>query len=193
MKNEQILKLTSPMCPTNNHYMNYRVAKKGSYSFIQAYKPAETIKYERDFKKIIEKALEEQHWETPTKDTFIYMDCDFYFHKKGIDPNNCYKVPCDVLTSKGVWLDDDMVLNRSQRVYFDSKNPRIEITISIAPYIGIFDNLEHFNKFLSENCNKCTKGGANTRCSILRKAKESRILEEINIQNLICIKKKIKK
>lgn len=196
MNKRQVLKITSPMCPTNNHYMAYRIAYKDrarKFPFIQAYKPAETMRYEREFKKCIQEALKEQEWTTPGENDFIIMECDFYLPKKRIDPNNCFKVPCDVLTDAGVWLDDDMVLNKSERVYFDTQNPRIEITIYLATHVGVFDTEEEYQTFKSTNCDLCGRGAGKTNCSIHKKAIESRVQEEIDVENLKCIKFKTKK
>lgn len=62
------------------------------------------------------------------------------------------------------------------RIYYDNKNPRIELKIYPSEFIGIFNNKEEHDKFISK-CIKCKRYKRN--CSILKKALEGRIQEEI--------------
>ena len=84
-----------------------------------------------------------------------------------------------------IWLDDNVVCERVQRIYYDSKNTRLELDIYPGDYIGIFDNISQLEKFES-NCFGCSRYKRN--CSILQKAKEGRIQDEI--KNMICTKVK---
>ena len=92
----------------------------------------------------------------------------------------------DAITDTGlVWVDDNVTCERVQRIYYDSKNPRIELTIYPVEYIGVFDNASQLEQFESR-CIGCSRYKRN--CSILQKAKEGRVQEEIN--NGICIHQK---
>ena len=87
-----------------------------------------------------------------------------------------------------IWLDDNVTCERVQAIYYDQKNPRMEITIRPVDYIGVFDDAPQMEAFVS-NCIGCTRYSRN--CSILRQAKEGRIQEEI--ADGVCIKYKPKK
>ena len=117
----------------------------------------------------------------------FYIDAIFYFDRTDRDPNNYFKCMLDAITDTGlVWVDDNVTCERVQRIYYDSKNPRIELTIYPVDYIGVFDNASQLEQFESR-CVECNRYKRN--CSILQKAKEGRIQEDID--NLQC--KKFKK
>lgn len=93
-------------------------------------------------------------------------------------PDNLKKLQQDCITeSLVVWSDDSWALPRTNRVYIDKDNPRIEVVISVAPFIGIFDNEKHFNQFVN-NCKTCKRYKNN--CSILREVSEGRIHIEVD-------------
>ena len=100
-----------------------------------------------------------------------------------MDANNYYKCLADAITDSGVvWNDDNQLCERVQRIYYDSKSPRIELSIYPCDYIGVFDNASQLEQFESR-CIGCKRYKRN--CSILQKAKEGRIQEEVN--NGVCI------
>lgn len=142
-----------------------------------AYKPVKTKNFEKTFGKYIKEELEKQGWTTPSKDKFIIMDTVFYFPRTDMDAQNYFKSMCDIMTSSNVWKDDNKVMERVNRIYYDNKNPRIEITIYESDFVGIFDTNNEHNDF-KVNCNKC-KRFKNEKCSIYKKALESRIQEDI--------------
>lgn len=128
--------------------------------------------------KYARKQLQQQEWDYEfTKDNYIYMDTIIYFPKKGADDNNLYKILCDSL-EKIVYDNDSRVLIRTQKIFYDADNPHIEVSIHPVDYIGIFDNKEEMEAF-EENCKSC-KRYLNGRCSLLVRAKEGRIQNEIN-------------
>ena len=86
-------------------------------------------------------------------------------------------------------LDDNVALVRVQKVYYDKNNPRIELTIKPVDYIGIFNNVSHLENF--KNKCICCKRYRNGKCSILIKAIEGRIQQEI--EDDICLKFENKK
>ena len=112
------------------------------------------------------------------------MDCTFYFDRVDKDANNVFKCLADAITDSGsVWIDDTQLCERVQAIYYDSENPRIEIIIRPTDYIGVFDNASQLDEFKSRwiGCKRYKRN-----CSLLRKAMESRIQEEIH--NMKCEK-----
>lgn len=156
--------------------MNYRAVQKGKFATVMAYKPATTKNFEKNFGKYIREEIKKQQWIKPTKGKFIILDAIFYFPRTDMDAQNYFKSLCDIMTEEGVWIDDNIVLERVKRIYYDSKNPRIEIEIYEANHIGIFACEEEYNEFKS-NCMKCKRFKRN--CSIHKKTLESRIQDEI--------------
>lgn len=144
-----------------------------------SYKTKEAKKYQKDFIEYVKKEVKNQNYTLkPNKTQHFYVDTVFYFDRIDKDSNNYYKCMLDAITeTQLIWEDDNVVCERVNRIYYDSKNPRVELTIYPVDYIGIFDNKEQLENFES-NCNKCKKYKRN--CSILQKAKEGRIQEEIN-------------
>lgn len=172
----QKLKLICKEFISVNHYMSYRVIKKNKKTLVMAYKPEETKNFEKSFGKYIKEEINKQGWIKPTKDKLIIMDTTFYFPRVDMDAQNYFKSICDIATNCGVWEDDNVVMERVNRIYYDSNNPRIEITIYESDYIGIFDNKEDMDLFISK-CKTCNRYKRN--CSILKNALEGRIQEEI--------------
>lgn len=126
-----------------------------------------------------------------TKENFVYQDTIVYFARRGSDDNNIYKLLNDSL--EGITYDNDSrVLVRTQRIVYDSKNPRIEVIIKPVDFVGIFENQEVLEKFqkVCEGCSKYRKGS----CSILKDSIAGTVREEIgSIHNPICTAFKEKK
>lgn len=178
-----ILKLVSPMPPSVNHYTGIRtIIKKGKNGkqtpMAMVYETAEAKKYKKEFKKIIENEVKKQGYDAPVNDKQHFnVDAVFYFDRIDKDASNYEKCLSDTITeTQLIWKDDNVVLFRPQRIYYDAENPRIELSIYPVDYIGIFDNQEQLNCF-EEKCKTCKRYARN--CSILNKAKEGRIQEEI--------------
>jgi len=188
------LKLISSIPVSVNHYICPRsfitYVNKKPKAMVTMYETADAKKYKKDFIKYIKEQVKIQKFETKlNKYQFTHVDCIFYFPRIDMDANNTWKLLLDSITESGaVWIDDNTALESAKRIYYDPKNPRIEITLTYADYIGIFDNQLQFNEFKS-NCEKCNRYKEG-KCSILQKAIESRIQEEI--QDLKCSKFKQK-
>jgi len=154
------------------------------------YETAEAKKYKKDFALHIREQVKKQGYSlVPNKMQHFYVDCIFFFDRVDKDPNNYFKLLLDAITdTQLIWIDDNIVCERVQAIYYDTANPRIELTICPVDYIGVFDNQEQLEQFES-NCTCCTryKGG---RCSILNKAVEGRIQDEV--AGLECKKFKLK-
>ena len=167
------LKLTCDEFISVNHYMNYRTQGK----IVMAYKPIKTKNFEKNLSKYIKEELEKQGWIKPAKGKFIIMDTIFYFPRTDMDAQNYFKSLCDVMTTAGIWEDDNIVMERVNRIYYNNKNPRIEIEVYESDFIGIFDNEEEYLNF-KNICDSC-KRFKSSRCSIYKKVLESRIQDDV--------------
>lgn len=185
-----VLKLISPIPPSVNHYTAVHTImkkdKKGKMRPMSVvYETKEAKEYKRIFKKIIENEVKKQNYDFPVNSTqHFFVDAVFYFDRIDMDASNYEKCIGDSLTeTKLIWNDDNVALFRPQRIYYDNKHPRIELTIYPVDYIGIFDNAIALAKF-EDKCKFCKRYARN--CSILKKAIEGRIQDEI--QNMACQK-----
>lgn len=182
MIKEKVLKLVCTEFISVNHYMNYRVAKIKNkhtgkmFNTVQPYKPKETQKFEREFSSYVKEEVIKQGWIKPEKGKFIFLDTVFYFPRTDMDDQNYFKSMCDIMTDCGIWEDDNIVIVRNNRIYYDKENPRIEINITETPFTGIFDSREDYECFLNK-CVTCNRHKRN--CSILKNATESRIQTEV--------------
>lgn len=185
------LKLVSSICPSNNHYLSYRVVKSGNRNIVSPYPTEETKKFKKEFISYIKDEVVKQGWEMDcTGLQHYYMDWDVYFPRIDMDAANYDKVIADSITESGVvWIDDNTLCNRINHIYYDSKNPRIELTIYPVDYIGIFNTQKQLDEF-EQKCKTCYRYKRN--CALIKNAKIGRIQEEID--ELVCSKyKKAKK
>lgn len=177
-----ILKFVSPIPVSVNHYLKPRAFVTYKFgkpkAMVTMYETADAKKYKKDFIKYVKQEVKKQNWNLiPNKTQHFYVDCVFYFGRIDQDANNYFKIMLDAITDTGlIWLDDNVVLERVNRIYYDSDNPRIEIEIKPVEYVGIFDRGDRLNEF-EENCKTCKRYKRN--CSILNKAKEGRVQEDI--------------
>lgn len=182
---KSVLKLTITDFISVNHYLAYRVIMKNGKPMAMSYKTKEAKDFQKKFEQHVKEQVKIQNWNVPVDPAqHFYVDAVFYFPRLDFDPNNYFKVSLDSITETGlIWVDDNVVCERVQRIYYDSSNPRIELTIYPVDYIGIFDNQKQLNDF-EDKCKTCSRYARN--CSILKKAKEGRIQEEI--KGLVCSK-----
>lgn len=185
MKKIQELRLISPIPMSVNHYLGWRGILKGGKPMAVSYKKPEALKYQKEFIEYIKKEVLKQGWEKSNNPfQHYYMDCVFYFDRTDKDCNNYFKCLADAITDSGVvWIDDTQLCERVQGIYYDSNNPRIEIIIREVNYVGVFDSASQLEEF-ETNCIGCSRYKRN--CSLLKKAKEGRIQEEI--QSGVCSK-----
>ena len=150
-----------------------------------SYKKPEALKYQKEFSEYVKKEVKKQGWEKSDNIyQHYYMDCVIYFDRVDKDANNIFKCLADAITDSGVvWIDDTQLCERVQRIYYDSKNPRVELLIHPVSYIGVFNDTSQLEQFESR-CIGCKRYKRN--CSILQKAKEGRI--QGDIENSICKK-----
>ena len=150
----------------------------------------EAKRYKSDFADYVKQQVHKQRYSIePNKNRHFYVDSIFYFDRQDRDCNNYYKCLLDAITdTQLVWLDDNVVCERVQRILYDTDCPRIELDIHPVDYIGVFDNASHLESFVSK-CVECTR--YNRNCSVLQKAKEGKI--QPDIADGICAKfKRIK-
>lgn len=178
------------MPPSVNHYLAYRVIKRGGRSIGMSYKVQSAVDYQEELIKQVQKAVLEQNWKISSDPhVHYYMDCVFYFKYRGCDANNYFKCLADAITmSNCVWIDDSQLCERVQGMFYDAENPRIEIEIRPVEYIGIFKNAAHLEKF-EKRCVGCVRYARN--CSILAASKIGRIKPEIKDE--MCLKYKRRK
>ena len=184
------LRITAPIPPSVNHYMGYRAVLKKGKPLAIPYKTAEAVAFCKEFADTVKQAVHEQGWDVPLDGSkHVYVDAVFYFPRTRMDCNNYWKVLLDTITdTQLVWRDDSTVCERAQAIFYDTQNPRIELTIHPVEYTGVFFDSNEFDEFESR-CKTCVRYTRN--CSLLSKAMEGRIQNEI--QNGVCAKHKEKK
>lgn len=149
---------------------------------VMAYTSADAKKFQKDFEKYAKEQVIAQNWDIEkTRNIHHYMDCIFYFDRTDKDSQNYFKVMSDVLNGIA-YIDDKTILTRTHEQYYDAANPRIEMVIYPVEYRGIFPNKDKLMEF-EDKCKQCKRHKRN--CSILNKAKEGRIQEEIN-EDFVC-------
>jgi len=116
MNNKQELKLVVKDFISVNHYMNYRVIKKGKFNTVMPYKPKETLKFEKTFGTYVREEINKQNWIRPSKNKFIVMNTTFYFPRIDMDAQNYFKSMCDIMTDCEVWEDDNIVMEHVNRI-----------------------------------------------------------------------------
>lgn len=160
----------------------------GRNKFGSTYLKKEGKEYKTRMIKYIKEEVNKQSWIKLDKGQYCYIDEIVYFNCAGRDADNLKKLQQDSISgSDVVWFDDTFALPRTNRVYIDSNNPRIELEITKVDFIGIFDNSELMDLFISR-CKTCNRYKRN--CSLLNNALEGRIQNEITKaeENWLCNK-----
>lgn len=183
------LHLISPIPPSVNHYMGIRSIMKNGKPMAMTYKTPEAVKYQKDFAAYVRREVQKQGWDVkPNKTQHWYVDAWFYFNRIDMDAANYDKCLLDAITdTQLIWLDDNVVCERVQKVLYDSQNPRIELHIHPVDYIGIFEDITALEKF-ENRCIGCTRYARN--CSLLQKAIEGRVQDEIHDGVCLCYRRK---
>ena len=184
------IKFTLHIAPSVNQYLGYRVVYIRGKHISQPYETKVAKEYKVFVKNIIHRELKKQDWTTPEKHEYVIMDLVFYFDRKRKDSDNAIKVMQDAIVDSCIIEDDDIIMPRVNNIYIDKYNPRVEVTLKLAPKTGIFDNPSHLKMFKSINCDKCKKSTYKRQCGIMQKALDNRIEPEINIIKNICYEKK---
>ena len=178
--------MTSPIPPSVNHYLSYRAIMRGGKPVAMSYKTREATRYQQDFIRYVRQQVFAQKWR-PLRDKYqhYYVDAVFYFPRVDMDANNYWKCMFDAITETGlIWVDDNVACERVQKICYDSKDPRIDLTIYPVDYVGIFDNVPQMEAFESI-CVGCSRYKRN--CSILANAKQGKYQEDI--KDGVCLKR----
>lgn len=172
------LKLTVGIPVSVNHYLAYRAIIKNGKPMAMSYKTKEALEYQKWLIGYLKDETKKQNWTlTPDKARHFYVDAYFYFPRIDMDANNYWKILLDAITDSGlIWVDDNVVCERVQRILYDTKNPRVELIIHPVDYTGIFENLSQLESFESR-CVGCIRYKRN--CSILAGAKAGRVSDDI--------------
>lgn len=189
----QEIKFTCPLPPSVNAYLGKRVAYNPitHKSFVQVFETAEAKAFKKHMKKVIQRALIENNWTTTGEFTHVECELIIYLSQKHRDTDNMFKCLLDSFTQSNLVYDDSMIIPRVKNFYIDSKNPRVEVHLFESEKKGIFKNNNELEEFHSKNCHNCIRLSRN--CSIKREALENRIREEINLSELLCASRKVKK
>lgn len=137
--------------------------------------------WKKRFKAYLKREVRKQKWDlSQTSEGHWVLECVFVQARTNQDNNNYFKILCDALTDI-VTIDDKNLLVQTKKVLYDAKNPRFYALLRPAEYKGVFNSEEHYNKFFESNCLNCKKNSE--KCTILRKAKEGRLQEDITHSN----------
>ena len=188
------LHITSQLPVTLNNYTKSRVIYVNGKPMPSVYETTDAKKFKKYFKKLLEETVANFDWNNDSehRDMFYLVEATWYFEKQNRDSNNMWKIMLDAVTETGlIWTDDRQVIERTKRIYYDTANPRVEIDIREAEWVGIFDTPSHLTNFTTNNCDKCSKD--KDHCSIIKGALESRITGNISLEDWTCNKLKEKK
>jgi len=181
------LTLTSSIPEGVNHYIKPRafmMKVNGKLRpQISMYTTADAKKFKEQFVKYVKDEVKKQGWFlVPNDYQHFYIDANFVFPRIDMDANNYWKEILDGITSSGkIWEDDNVTCERVNSITYNGSNPHIKMVITPVEYIGIFKDLNDLNLFMENECNKCSK--LKNNCSILNKAVEGRIQEEVSVSN----------
>lgn len=180
---KKTLELISDIPVSVNHYLKPRsfitYVNGKPKSMVTMYETADAKAYKKKFIKYISEQSKLQDWKmSDNRFQKYFVDCTFYFPRIDMDSNNTYKLMLDSITeSKAVWIDDVQACERTQGIFYDTNNPRVEITIYPVDFIGIFPTLKHLQEF-ENNCISCSRY-KNKKCSVYKNAIEGRISDDI--------------
>lgn len=187
---KQVLKLTSPLPPSVNHYLGWKCIIKNNRPMAVCYTTADAKRYQRLFIKYVKMEAQAQGWvKSSNKSQHYYMDCVYYFDRVDKDANNYFKCMADAITdSKAVWIDDAQLCERVQGIFYDPANPRIEITITEVDYIGVLQDTDEM-RTLDVQCHSCSRDIK--KCKVRKAALEGRV--QSGVDKGICPKYSVRK
>lgn len=174
--------------PSVNSYLGKRVAYNpiSNRNYVQVFETTEAKAFKKYMKKVIEREIFGKGWTKTLQYEYIVCEVIAYFPQKRRDGDNIFKCLLDTFTENGVVYDDSMIMPSITNIYTDEKNPRLIITLRKLDKIGVFKNEEELELFINKNCSICSRMLRN--CSILRKSKENRITQDVNIKENKCSK-----
>ena len=147
---------------------------------------AQTVKaIERAMKRLNIKYL------SADKNHYINLEVDMHIPKKRRDADNQFKLLQDAIVESGLVYDDAIMIPKVNNIVIDKYYPRLEVKVSIADKIGIFESKQQLEQFKNNNCEDCKRSKRN--CSIMKTMLENKIVEEVKYpikNNSICNKRK---
>lgn len=160
-----------------NNYLKPSAKIVNGKALIHMYESKEAKDFKKRFGAYLKREVTKQKWDKSiTSEGHWVLECVFVQSRTNQDNNNYYKILCDTLT--GIVTEDDKnLLVQTKKVMYDAKNPRFYAVLRPADYVGIFNSEDHYNEFIEHNCSLCKK--KHESCSILKKAKEGRLQDEI--------------
>jgi len=180
---QKILYLTSDVPISVNAYLKARafimIIKGKQVAQVTMYESKEAKEYKKKFITYVKNEIIKQQW-SYEEGKFVIVKAVIYFDRSNRDANNIWKIMIDALVDSGVFPNDTMVMERVERIYYDTVNPRVELKILHSKFVGIFDDEKEYQRFVII-CKGCSRYKNN--CSILSKCLESRIVGEISIND----------
>jgi Holliday junction resolvase RusA-like endonuclease len=174
-----------------NNYLRPSAKIVKGKPIIHMYETKESKDWKKRFGAYLKREVKKQNWDIEkTKEGHWYLDCIFVQSRTNQDNNNYFKILCDTLS--GIVTEDDKnILIRTQKVMYDAKNPRFMAVLKPVEYRGVFNTEDSESKFFNDNCLGCKKN--HEKCTILRKAREGRLQDELITKNgfTICEKRKV--
>ena len=67
----------------------------------------------------------------PPFESHFYLDINWYLPRRNCDSHNYEKALFDMLEQAGLTVDDKYIMNRTQNIEYDTKNPRVIISFEI--------------------------------------------------------------
>ncbi|GAA0071778.1 hypothetical protein UT300003_33030 [Clostridium sardiniense] len=185
------IQFTTPLPPSVNDYLGYRVVWKNGKAIVFPYKKQEALNFMKLVANKLDKFIKEDKWKETDENTYVICEVDVFLNKKRRDSDNLFKVLLDSINAvEGLLYDDSLIIPRVNNVAVDVNNPRLEVILRVANKVGVF-TLEEYKAFLKNNCTECTRYKRN--CSLLKACVENKIKKEINLKSLNCSARRIKK
>lgn len=170
------LKLVLSLPPSNNEYLYPK--RMGKH--VRLAETTASKKWKNKVTPIIKKEMKKQNWNVVPRGTFLNIYIDYFFNRKGSDPNNYLKILYDVMEDCDVYENDDMCKPQTGMVVIDKFNPRIEVNITKSQQMGVFrDDVQRIN-FISDNESDFTNRKFK---SILKNLDDNRLTEEVYFEN----------
>ena len=80
------LKLVAPICPSNNHYLDYKVMKRGRKNIVFPYPTNETKEFKKNFIAYIQNEVKKQGWVMDESGLqHYYVNWNVYFPRVDMD------------------------------------------------------------------------------------------------------------
>lgn len=142
------LELIVPMPPSVNKYLKAVIIQTGKGKTARMVETLDASRYKARTRRFIKSEIVRQNWEMPPKGILLDVYIDYYFPRKGMDPNNHLKILYDIFTEAGVYIDDDCAKPQTGILVVDKNNPRLEIIIKKSDQVGVFKNYEDRERFI---------------------------------------------